>query len=116
MGRDLEMELVMGHVEREKRQSRRNGDCICFSNLFFFFSSELCSSILFCWIPSSMQSTIAPHYFLCQAEDDAGAPSERMLLLPLPLRFTASWAEVLALACLEFHGEMLRVTIRKEKE
>lgn len=62
-----------------------------------------------------MQSTIAPHYFLCQAEDDAGAPSER-LLLPLPLRFTASWAEVLALACLEFHGEMLGVTIRKEKE
>lgn len=55
-GRDLEIELFMGHGKGEKNPERTETVSVFQTRIFFRVSLQP----LFCWIPSSMQSTTAP--------------------------------------------------------
>lgn len=83
-----------GKGGKKKNHPERTEITFAFQTGIFF---RVLFQPLFCWMPSSMQSTAA-RLVSSQSADDVGAPSERMLLVPLPWRFGTCREDALALA------------------
>lgn len=88
------MDLVVVHVVRERRESGKNRDHFCFSDLDFL-PSEFCFSFCSAGSLPTHRAPLPPLFPL--SADDVGAPFERMLLVPLPWHFATCWEDVLAL-------------------